>query len=310
MGLFRKIAARSVSAGVCLLVASGVSAAQRAQVERVRVLNAGPKIVEVEIATTQPIVPQTQEVSDPTRLVVDFPQATPGPLLRALGVNHAEVKGVRVGLFSTQPPTTRVVFDLNGPVNYRIFPSGRTIIVKLGGEVEASSSSESATPATPPAPKVAVTFQNGLLSVHSDRGNLAEVLNEIHNRTGAEIAVPSGAEQEPAFVDLGPAPAKEVLNALLQGTPYNFILIGSSSDPNAIERVLLSNKGTDMVVDVGNSSNGAPQSDVPPTTIGGRLIPTARPAVQPQPDPNEIPADDEPQPGDPQVNGQQPPPQN
>jgi hypothetical protein len=312
MDLFRKVAPTSAIIILYLTASAPCLAQAGAQVERVRILNAGPKVVEIEIASNQPITPRTQEVSDPTRLVIDFPQAIPGPQLRALGVNRAEVKGVRVGLFSAQPPTTRVVFDLNGPINYQVFPSGKTVIVKLGESVTPTPAADSEAPPAPPAPKVAVTFQNGLLSIHSDRASLAEVLNEIHNRTGAEIAVPAGAEREPAFVDLGPAPAKEVLSALLDGSPYNFILIGSSSNPTVLERVLLSSKGTSMGVEVGGGPEivtaEPPSSPPPPQVLGAtRMIPSARPSGQPQPVSDEMPPDDEPQPGDPQVNGQAPP---
>jgi hypothetical protein len=94
-------------------------------------------------------------------------------------------------------------------------------------------------PAAPPKPAVTVTFENGMLSIHSDRATLAQVLFEVHLRTHAEIAIPSGAEQEEVFADLGPAPARDVLGSLLNGSPYNFIFVGNE---NKLEQVILSRR--------------------------------------------------------------------
>jgi AMIN domain len=315
----RKVASTWALALVC--VASVSSAQQSAEVQRVRVLNAAANHLEIEIQTSQPIAPRTQEVSDPTRLVVDFPQATPGPQLRAVAVNRGDVKGVRVGLFSSQPPTTRIVLDLGGPVNYQVLPSGKSVILKFGDAAPAEAAGanpggvEAAAP-EPPKPKVEVTYNNGQLHIISDRASLADVLNEIHKQTGAEVMVPPGADQEKVFSELGPAPPKEVLNSLLTGTSYNFILIGSSGNPNSLERVLVSNKGTSMVVDVG----GAPVDSQPiaqPISATGRMPQPSVAAAQEPPEaaddtpPQQEPADTpppDPQSADSQNNEQPPPP--
>jgi hypothetical protein len=303
----RKVAPTWALALVC--VASMSFAQQGAEVQRVRVLNSGANKLEIEIQTSQPIAPRTQEVSDPTRLVVDFPEAKPGPELRAVAVNRGDVKGVRVGLFSSQPPTTRVVLDLGGPVNYQVLPSGKSVIVKFGDAAAADAGAGNATPGIqavapePPKPQVEVTYNNGQLHIKSDRASLADVLNEIHKQTGAEVMVPPGAEQEKVFSELGPAPPKEVLNSLLTGTSYNFILIGSSENPNSLERVLVSNKGTSMVVDVGGSPADA-QPIAQPISPTGRMAPPVRPAEQPQATSDEMPADQAP-PADAQANDPQ-----
>jgi len=319
MDLSRHPVAKATLLALCTVAVSSLAYGQTsARVERVRVLKSAAATVEIEIQTTQPIAPSTQEVSDPTRLVLDFPHATPGPELRAVGVNRDDVKGVRVGLFSSAPPTTRVVLDLNAPVNYQVFPSGKTVIVKLGGSVgpAAAPAAEGAAPAAPPEPpkpKVTVAFQQGLLTIHSDRASLSEVLNEIHQQTGAEIDLPPGAGQEPVFLDIGPATPKDALNALLDGSSYNFVLVGSSSNPNALERILLSGKDGSTGVEVGGTPVGqaaAPQQ-IPPQTFAGRIPRTAHrqdvtAAPDDQPPPDQPPPDEEPQSTDP-ANGQAPP---
>jgi hypothetical protein len=75
-----------------------------------------------------------------------------------------------------------------------------------------------------------------MLTIHADKATLAQVLFEVQRQTKAEIAIPAGAEREPMIADLGPGPAREVLGSLLNGTPYNFIFVGSELN---LERVIL-----------------------------------------------------------------------
>ena len=51
-------------------------------------------------------------------------------------------------------------------------------------------------PAPPPRPAVDVGVRSNLLSIRAQGATLAEVLYEVHRRTGADIAIPAGAEQE------------------------------------------------------------------------------------------------------------------
>jgi hypothetical protein len=215
--------------------------------------------VEIEIETSDRVVPQINVLTGPDRLVVDFVNALPGPQLRNQPVNRGEVKSLRVGLFSSDPPVTRVVLDLNGPQRYQVFPSGRTVILKVGGAAgteaaRLSTTSGAAlvnanyavpavpasTPAPPPVkPPLEVSFQSGMLSISSNKASLSEILSAVHERTGAEIAIPAGAEQEKVMAELGPAPAPEVLAHLLNGTQFNFLILSSPTNPGGLDRVIL-----------------------------------------------------------------------
>ncbi|MGA9509842.1 MAG: AMIN domain-containing protein [Candidatus Sulfotelmatobacter sp.] len=213
--------------------------------------------LEIEIEGSERLVPQAQILSDPDRLVVDFANAVPGAQLRNQTLNSEEIKSVRVGLFSSKPPVTRVVLDLNGPQAYQIFPSGRTVIIKIGsGGSHTSRAVSSPSPAAlvnttyhvrsleitppPPPPPLVVIFQSGLLTITSNQATLSEVLFAVHQRTGAEIAIPAGAEQEKVVAALGPAPAPEVLSHLLNGSKFNFLILSSANDPRSLDRVILS----------------------------------------------------------------------
>ena len=95
------------------------------------------------------------------------------------------------------------------------------------------------TPPPPPSP-LTVSFQGGLLSIHSNKANLSEVLFAIHQRTGADIAIPAGAEQEQVVAEIGPAPAPEVVSSLLNGSKFNFLILSAAGDSGKLDRVILS----------------------------------------------------------------------
>jgi len=79
------------------------SAPNSARVEHVVVRGTGAAM-EVEIQTSgSPVAPDTQAITGPDRIVVDFPGALPAAELRALKVNRGALKGVRSGLFFQQP---------------------------------------------------------------------------------------------------------------------------------------------------------------------------------------------------------------
>lgn len=257
---------RSLTAAAALLLCATLyfpaPAASQAKpsIRRVQVLRTRGQ-VEIEIEASDRIVPQINVLTGPDRLVVDFVNAVPGAQLRSQAVNREEVKSLRVGLFSSNPPVTRVVLDLNGPQPYQVFPSGRTVIVKVGDAGAETAASRPGSgpvlvntnyPATaarlsvptpaPPKPALEVSFQGGLLSINSNKANLSEVLFAIHEQTGAEIAIPAGAEQEQVVAELGPAPAPEVLAHLLNGSKFNFLILSSASDPHSLDRVILSSR--------------------------------------------------------------------
>ena len=103
--------------------------------------------IEVEIQTSGgPVSPNTQAIVGPDRIVIDFPGAMPSAALRALKVNHGALKGVRSGLFFSNPPITRIVLDLTGPQSYKISTTDRATVVKLSAGVDKQSASAPAQP--------------------------------------------------------------------------------------------------------------------------------------------------------------------
>jgi hypothetical protein len=220
--------------------------------------------VEIEVEASDRIVPETRVLTGPDRLVVDFPNATPSNQVRNQSVDRGEVKDVRVGLFQSKPPVTRVVLDLKSARSYQIFPYGRTVMIKVmgnAGATDASTGNEghgsqstgrpglvaanyttSAEPISIEAQQtpLRVSYRDGLLGIHANKATLSEVLFAIQQRTGAEISIPAGAEQEKVVAEIEPAPAPEVLARLLNGSKFNFLIMSAADDSRGLGRVILS----------------------------------------------------------------------
>src|SRR5260370_27757809 len=60
--------------------------------------------VEIEIEASDRVIPHTNVSTRPDRLIVYFVNPVPGAPLRHQAVNLQEVKGLAVGLFSSNPP--------------------------------------------------------------------------------------------------------------------------------------------------------------------------------------------------------------
>jgi hypothetical protein len=213
-------------------------------IRSVSVLGAGSTL-EVEVVASGPIQPEAQIITGPDRLILDFPNAVPDGKLHNINVDRGELKQVRVGRFSANPPVTRVVLDLKSAQPYQLFPAGKTVIVKLAAVPANQTPSVAAVSPPAPAPpprKVEVSFANGKLKIWADKATLAEVLTEIRHKTGADVTFPSGSAQDPIVADIGPVPAREALAALLYGSPFNFVIIGSDNNPSQLKGIFLTSR--------------------------------------------------------------------
>jgi hypothetical protein len=132
-----------------------------------------------------------------------------------------------------------------------------------------------APPAEPPPLKV--SFQGGLLSINSNKASLSAILFAVHQRTGADIPIPAGAEQEQVVANLGPAPAPEVLAHLLNGSKFNFLILSSSTTPGALDRVILSPR-TEALMPL-------PLPQTPATPTRPQLPPEEETEATPPPEP-------------------------
>ncbi|MFZ1006626.1 MAG: hypothetical protein WAN65_07315 [Candidatus Sulfotelmatobacter sp.] len=83
-----------------------------------------------------------------------------------------------------------------------------------------------------------VSFQDGLLTIVAPNSTLGDILRGVRKHTSADIEIPPTASER-VVTRLGPGPAREVLSELLNGSRFNYILLGSPEDANALVRVVL-----------------------------------------------------------------------
>ncbi len=113
-----------------------------------------------------------------------------------------------------------------------------------------------------PAVAPQVSYQDGLLTIVAPNSTLADVLRSVRKHTSAEIDVPSNASER-IVTRLGPAPAREVMAELLNGSRFNYILLGSPQDSNQLVRVVLVPKTADTANAQGTPSDSAQQTAQP-----------------------------------------------
>jgi hypothetical protein len=102
--------------------------------------------------------------------------------------------------------------------------------------------------APPKAPKV--TCVGDQLTISAENSTLGGVLAAVHTCIGVKVDIPEGASGSRVFEELGPGPARQVLESLLSGTEFNYVIGSSSSDPQKVETVLLMLRTTDAPVAV------------------------------------------------------------
>ena len=90
-----------------------------------------------------------------------------------------------------------------------------------------------------------VTYQNSQLTIVAPNSTLADILRAVRKQTGAEIEVPAAPER--VVTHLGPGPARAVVAELLNGSRFNYVLLGSATDNDLLTRVVLVAKGSDVV---------------------------------------------------------------
>jgi hypothetical protein len=107
-----------------------------------------------------------------------------------------------------------------------------------------------AIPAVPPE----VSYQNGMLTIVAENSTLGDILRSVRKHTAAEIEIPSTANER-VVTRLGPGPAREVVAELLNGSRFNYILLGSPDNASTLVRVVLVAKTPDTPAQPGQPGN-------------------------------------------------------
>jgi hypothetical protein len=86
-----------------------------------------------------------------------------------------------------------------------------------------------------------VSYVDGKLTVVAKNSTLGDVLRAIAAKTGASIDIPESANER-VVSQLGPAPARDVMASLLNGSHYNYVMVGTETNPNSVAHVILTAK--------------------------------------------------------------------
>jgi hypothetical protein len=86
--------------------------------------------------------------------------------------------------------------------------------------------------------RLQVNFRHGLLSIRARDATINDVLRAVGNAMGVTADLPDTGDER-VSVQLGPGEPAAVLTALLNGLPYDSILVGSQRPSRPIARIML-----------------------------------------------------------------------
>jgi hypothetical protein len=108
-----------------------------------------------------------------------------------------------------------------------------------------------------PAVAPQVSYQDGLLTIVAPNSTLGDILRGVRKHTSADIEIPPTASER-VVTRLGPGPAREVMAELLNGSHFNYILLGSPDNANLLVRVVLVAKTSDTPAQPTVTANATP----------------------------------------------------
>jgi len=122
-------------------------------------------------------------------------------------------------------------------------------------------------PASPPE----VQFHQGQLTIKASNSTLGDILRAVCRETGASIDV-TGDATERVVGRFGPGPAPDVLVSLLNGSHFNYVLLGSAQNPFALSRIVMTSRSVINDQSFQQASAPTPQNqpdEAKATPVGG-----------------------------------------
>lgn len=101
-------------------------------------------------------------------------------------------------------------------------------------------------PAEQPPNPATIDFKNGLLSVRAQNSSLVNILVQIQHQTG--LVIDGLSHDQRIYGQYGPGTISTTLSALLDGSGYDFVIVGGGSG-HASPRLILSTPGAGGAVD-------------------------------------------------------------
>ena len=143
---------------------------------------------------------------------------------------------------------------------------------------ETKSESRTLRMASPPA---RITFQEGLLTVHSQGGDLTDILRDVASLSG--MLIDGSVQSSHVYGDYGPASPLNVLTDLLSGSGYNFMMVGTTNDGAPRELLLSQRSGEPSQSPAAQVRQPKREMDHVPEDSGEQLGPGAIPNMPPPP---------------------------
>jgi hypothetical protein len=94
------------------------------------------------------------------------------------------------------------------------------------------------TPEQGPSYPPEVNFQAGQLTIVARNSTMVDVLTAVKQRTGAAVDMPASSSER-VVGRFGPGTPRDVMAQLLNGSHYDYVLLGSPADPGALRKVVL-----------------------------------------------------------------------
>lgn len=137
-------------------------------------------------------------------------------------------------------------------------------------------------PAVPPK----VSFSGGMLTIVAENSTLSDILRAVKTQTGAAVEIPPNATER-VVTHLGPGAPRDVLSSLLNGSHFNYVMLGSPTNPAKVDRVILTSKSGSLPS--GGSAPAVPAQNNPAP------VPVDEADPQPSVDISEQPTEDGPE---------------
>jgi hypothetical protein len=113
-------------------------------------------------------------------------------------------------------------------------------------------------PAKPPK----VICSGDQLTITAENSTLESILVQVRGCSGAHFEIPEGAAKVRTYEQLGPGPMRTILDELLSGTDFNYVLESSPTNPAKLETVLLTARVKEGPPGLGGPAGPGSSTDV------------------------------------------------
>jgi hypothetical protein len=164
-------------------------------------------------------------------------------------------------------------------------------------QAEAQPESAPAPPQPPPPPPTPehgpssppeVSFQAGKLTIVARNSTMGDVLTAVKQKTGAAVEMPT-VSSERVVGQFGPGAPRDVLAQLLNGSHYDYVLLGSPADPGALKKIVLMARANGPEQ---NPSQPAPQGQRSNNNQELQAVPEVETESQPEENAVEAPTEE------------------